>query len=190
MPPAWRGRAQHSFLRTQCTSPIGRAQAYVSCSTAGAACPPVLWAGARRGPFPWPTAQRSALLLLCFTEQALAPCPQPAAPRALGEEVGAPLSTTGGLQEYEIPGGVPAWCCRGQGVQTCPMQVPAGPRAVQQGTPGAYPCILLLQRGTPGLGGGGRMGTGTAMRPAMGWGCGCWAAQQCCVGEHAQLFGR
>lgn len=150
--PLGKGSAQ--FLRTQCTSPLGHAPAYVSCSTARAACPPVLWAGARRGPFPWPTAQHSALLLLCFTEQALAPCPQPAALRALREEEGAPLSTTGGLQEYKIPGGgSQPRAVEGRGVQRCPIQVPAGPRAAQQGTPGAHPCIPLLHGGTLGLGG-------------------------------------
>lgn len=150
------GKGSVQFLRTQCTSPLGHAPAYVSCSTARAACPPVLWAGARRGPFPWPTAQHSALLLLllCFTEQALAPCPQPAALRALGEEVRAPLSTTGGLEEYKIPGGgSQPRAVEGRGVQRCPIQVPAGPRAAQQGTPGAHPCIPLLHGGTLGLGG-------------------------------------
>lgn len=50
-------------------------------------------------------------------------------------------------------GGSQPCAVEGRGVQRCPIQVPAGPRAAQQGTPGAHPCIPLLHGGTLGLGG-------------------------------------
>lgn len=158
--PLGKGSAQ--FLRTQCTSPLGHAPAYVSCSTARAACPPVLWAGARRGPFPWPTAQHSALLLLllCFTEQALALCPQPAALRALGEEVGAPLSTTGGLQEYKIPGGVRASYCRGQGGPEMPNTGSCWSQGCSAGNPRSTSLHLSAAWGDARAGGGHGNGAG------------------------------